>query len=77
MAVPDELEIREAIRRERQLLASSLQELRDELGEATDLAGRLGRRLPLAAAGALAAGFVLAGGLGAGARYALGRLRRR
>lgn len=77
MAVPEELALREAIRRERQLLASSLEELRDGLGEATDLAGRLGRRLPFAAAGALAAGFVLAGGLGAGVRYALARSRRR
>jgi len=76
MAASEELELRAAIRRERRLLAESVEELRGELGAATDLAGRLGGRLPLAAAGALAAGFVLAGGGGGSVRYLLGRSRR-
>jgi hypothetical protein len=59
------LQVRREIERERQQLASALETLRGEIGRATDVTARLREHLPLAAAGALAAGFVLAGGIGA------------
>ena len=75
MAATEELEVREAIRRERRLLAESVDELRDELGEATDVASKLGGVLPLAVTGALGAGFVFGGGIGATVRYFMRRSR--
>lgn len=68
-------EIRAAIRQERQRLVESVEELRSDLGEATDLGARLGRNLILVAGVALAAGFVLGGGIGAAVRYFLRRSR--
>jgi hypothetical protein len=62
-------QIRAEIDAEREQLASSVEHLRDELGEATDIAGKLKSKLPLVAAGAASAGFVLAGGIGATMRY--------
>lgn len=70
-----ENEFRQAIRQERHLLADSLAELRGELHEATDLGSRLGGVLPLAVVAALAAGFVLGGGIGATVRLLLRRSR--
>jgi len=70
-----EAEIRAAIREERQQLAESVEELRSDLGEATNLGAKLGRNLVLVAGGALAAGFVLGGGIGATVRYFLRRSR--
>ena len=58
-------EVRREISRERDELASAVEELKDGLGAATDIAGRLRSKLPIVAAGALAGGFVLAGGIGA------------
>jgi hypothetical protein len=58
-------QIRREIERERDALATAVDDLRDGLGEATDVNARLRERLPVASAGALAAGFVLAGGVGA------------
>ena len=75
MAATEELQVREQIRRERRLLVESLDELRGELGEATDVASKLNGALPLAAAGALGAGFVLGGGIGATVRYFMRRSR--
>ena len=46
-----------------------LEHLRDELGEATDLTGKLKSKLPIVAGGAASVGFVLAGGVGATMRY--------
>lgn len=54
---------------EREHLAEAVEHLRDELGEATDIGGKLNAKLPLLAAGAASAGFVLAGGIGATLRY--------
>lgn len=57
--------IRREIEAEREQLAQAVEELREGLGEATDVAGKLRARLPAVAAGALGAGFFLAGGIGA------------
>jgi hypothetical protein len=58
-------DVRRAIASEREQLAGAVDDLRAGLGEATDVAGKLRARLPVVAAGALGAGFVLAGGVGA------------
>jgi hypothetical protein len=60
-----EEQIRREIEAERNELAASVDTLRCEVGEATDIAGKLSARLPVVAAGALGAGFVLGGGVGA------------
>ena len=57
--------VRREIEAERRQLASALGQLREGLGEVTDVAGKLRSRLPVVAAGALGAGFFLAGGIGA------------
>ena len=57
--------VRREIESEREQLATAVEHLREGLGEATDVAGKLRGRLPAAAAGAFGAGFVLAGGIGA------------
>ncbi len=58
-------EIRRDIQQERERLAGAVDELRSGIGEVTDIAGKLRARLPVVAAGALGAGFVVAGGVGA------------
>lgn len=58
-------QLRREIESEREQLAEAVDELRTGFGRATDVTGKLRARLPLAAGGALAAGFVLAGGIGA------------
>ena len=58
-------QVRRDIEAEREQLAGAVDELRAGLGEATDITGKLRSRLPLVAAGALGAGFFLAGGVGA------------
>ena len=68
-------EVRREISRERDELASAVEELKDGLGAATDIAGRLRSKLPIVAAGALAGGFVLAGGIGATMRLLFRRGR--
>jgi hypothetical protein len=70
------LQVRGEIERERQQLASALETLRGELGRATDVTSRLREHLPLAAAGAAAAGFVIAGGIGATVHLFTRRRRR-
>ena len=62
---------------ERERLADAVTDLREGIGEATDLKGKLGSRLPVAVAGALGAGFFLAGGIGATARLLMRRSRER
>jgi hypothetical protein len=57
--------VRREIESEREQLAQAVEELRQGLGEATDVAGKLRARIPAVAAGALGAGFFLAGGIGA------------
>ena len=62
-------QIRQEIEARREQLANSVESLRAGLGEATDIGGKLRANLPAAAAGALALGFVLAGGVGATMRF--------
>jgi hypothetical protein len=64
---PDQ--VRKDIAEEREQLASAVEHLRDELGEATNVSGKLKSKLPVVAAGAASMGFVLAGGIGATMRY--------
>jgi hypothetical protein len=68
-------DVRRDIGRERDQLASAVEELREGLGEVTDIAGKLRAKLPVVAAGALAGGFVLAGGIGATLRLFVRRGR--
>jgi hypothetical protein len=62
-------QIRSEIEQEREQLATAVEHLRGELGEAADISGKLRAKLPVVAVGALSAGFVLAGGIGATMRY--------
>ena len=68
-------EVRRDIEAERERLASAVEELREEVGEAADVTGKLRANLPVVAVGALGAGFVLAGGIGATARLVFRRGR--
>ena len=70
-------DVRGEIAAERDELAASVEQLRAGLGEATNVAAKLRANLPVAAAGALGAGFVLAGGIGATMRYLARRGRER
>ena len=62
-------QVRREIETEREQLATAVEDLRDGIGAATDIGGKLRARLPVAAAGAAGAGFLLAGGIGATMRY--------
>ena len=62
-------EVRQEIANERDQLASAVEDLRKAIGEAADVGGKLRANLPAAAGGALALGFVLAGGIGATMRW--------
>ena len=62
-------DVRREIESTREELATSVDTLRDEVGKATDIAGKLRANLPVVAAGALGAGFFLAGGVGATMRW--------
>jgi hypothetical protein len=68
-------DVRRDIATEREQLASSLEDLRAGLGEATDIGAKLRGRLPAVAAGAFGTGFVIAGGIGAAARLVFRRGR--
>jgi hypothetical protein len=68
-------DIRRDLEAEREQLATAAESLRDSLGEATDITGKLRAKLPVVAVGALGAGFVLAGGIGATARLIFRRGR--
>ncbi len=61
--------VRREIEQERRELAGAVEQLRDGLGDATNVAAKLRTRLPAVAAGALGAGFFLAGGVGATMRF--------
>ena len=67
--------IRQEIEAERTRLATAVDELREGIGEVTDVGGKLRSNLPVAAAGALAVGFVLSGGIGATIRLVFRRGR--
>jgi hypothetical protein len=68
-------DVRRDIETEREQLAGAAESLRESLGEATDIKGKLRSNLPAAAIGALGIGFVLAGGVGATARLIFRRGR--
>jgi hypothetical protein len=68
-------DVRRDIATEREQLADAVDDLRAGLGDAADVAGKLRERLPVVAAGALGAGFFLAGGLGATMRFIFRRGR--
>jgi hypothetical protein len=68
-------DVRRDIQREREELAKAVETLRDDLGEATDVAGKLRAKLPVVAGGALGLGFVAAGGIGATMRLIMRRGR--
>jgi hypothetical protein len=57
--------VRQEIEAEREQLAAAVDELRDGIGEATNVSAKLKAKLPAVAAGALGVGFVVAGGIGA------------
>ena len=61
--------VRREIEQERRELADAVEQLRDGLGEATNVSAKLSSRLPAVAAGSLGAGFFLAGGIGATMRF--------
>jgi hypothetical protein len=58
-------DVRRDIAVEREQLADAVDDLRAGIGEAADVGAKLRERLPVVAAGALATGFVVAGGIGA------------
>jgi hypothetical protein len=58
-------QIRRDIEAEREQLADAVDDLRDGIGEATNIGAKIRERLPVVAAGAVGAGFVVAGGIGA------------
>jgi hypothetical protein len=68
-------QVRRDIEQEREQLAQAVDELREEMGEATNVSAKLRANLPVAAAGAVGAGFVIAGGIGATARLIFRRGR--
>jgi hypothetical protein len=68
-------DVRRDIEAEREQLADAVEDLRSGLGEVTDIGGKLRAKLPIVAAGALGAGFVLAGGIGATMRLLARRSR--
>jgi hypothetical protein len=68
-------DVRRDIQSEREQLADAADTLRESIGEATDIKGKLRSNLPAVAAGALAVGFIVAGGIGATARLIFRRGR--
>jgi len=61
-------EIRRQIEAEREELATAVDTLRTEIGDATNIGAKLKAKLPAVAAGAVGAGFIIGGGVGATAR---------
>jgi hypothetical protein len=68
-------EVRRELESERERLAKAVDSLRSEVKEATNVSAKLRGNLPVAAAGALGAGFLLAGGVGATMRLLFRRGR--
>ncbi len=68
-------QVRAEIEKERERLAEAVDQLRGGMGAATDIATKLRSNLPLVGAAALAAGFFVAGGVGATARLVFRRGR--
>jgi hypothetical protein len=68
-------QVREDIENERERLASAVGDLRAGIDRVTDIGAKLEGKLPVAAAAALGAGFLLAGGIGATMRLLMRRGR--
>src|SRR6266511_4522020 len=68
-------DVRRDLEAEREQLATAADSLRDSLAEATDITGKMRAKLPVVAVGALGAGFLLAGGVGATMRLIFRRGR--
>jgi hypothetical protein len=68
-------QVRRDIEAERDQLADAVEDLRGGLEEVTDIGGKLRAKLPAVAIGALGAGFVFAGGIGATMRLLARRSR--
>jgi len=68
-------DVRRDIAVEREQLADAVENLRSGLGDVTDIGSKVRDRLPVVAAGAVGAGFVLAGGIGATMRLLFRRGR--
>jgi uncharacterized membrane protein len=62
---PSPEQLRREIEAEREQLAQAVDNLRDEIGEATNVSAKLRGKLPIVAGAALGAGFFIAGGVGA------------
>jgi uncharacterized membrane protein len=62
---PTPEQLRREIEAERNQLAQAVDNLRDEIGEATNVSAKLRGKLPIVAGAALGAGFFIAGGIGA------------
>ena len=68
-------EVRSEIESEREQLADAAETLREEISDATNVGAKLRSNLPAVAVGALGAGFLLAGGVGATVRLIFRRGR--
>jgi hypothetical protein len=68
-------EVRRELESERERLALAVDSLRSEVKDATNVSAKLRGNLPIVAAGALGAGFFLAGGVGATMRLLFRRGR--
>jgi hypothetical protein len=68
-------QVRREIETEREQLAGAAETLREEISEATNIGAKLRSNLPAVAVGAVGAGFLLAGGVGATARLIFRRGR--
>jgi hypothetical protein len=68
-------QVRRELESERERLAQAVDSLRAEVKEATDVSSKIRANLPVVAAGALGAGFFLAGGIGATMRLVFRRGR--
>jgi len=68
-------EVRRELQSERERLAHAVDSLRAEVKEVTNVSAKLRGNLPIVAAGALGAGFFLAGGVGATMRLLFRRGR--
>jgi hypothetical protein len=68
-------EVRREIESEREQLAGAAETLREEISDAANVGAKLRSNLPAVAVGALGAGFLLAGGVGATVRLIFRRGR--